>query len=201
LIHLAHRESFWGLEFIRAGPVFPSQRARFSNAVENRLNFFDGFKLRSRSREGMNYEEVFDLPRGAKYHGPKLRFHRVCNEYDDSGLCTEVDHCPQFKSCYEFIGYRLDRDDPVDGDEWDTPLNSLYQDIRGFLHYCWGYEFEVGSWDVHVEIICRYWCYGKNLEEIRARFRNDFGPDAEIPSILEFPPEVETMHEMIDYDS
>jgi hypothetical protein len=51
-------------------------------------------------------------------------------------------------------------------------LNNLYQDIRGFLHYCWGYEFEEG-----------------------------FGPDIETHLSLESLPEVETMHTVTGYDS
>jgi hypothetical protein len=71
----------------------------------------------------------------------------------------------------------------------------------GWLYYCYGEEEEMGTWYACVEIDCDRWCYGKDLEDIRARFCDIYGPDIEIPSILESPPEVETMHEMTGYDS
>ena len=103
----------------------------------------------------------------------------------------------------EFIGYRAARDED-ENREPDASGNShnLYEEIQaGFLHYSYGYEVKVGTSAVRMKIVCDRWCYGKNLEEIRAQFRNRYGPDVEIPSILESPPEVETMHEMTGYDS
>jgi hypothetical protein len=141
---------------------------------------------------------------------PKLRFYRVCYpwEWEES----EDPDNPSFQSSYEFIGYRVAHDDEDENREWNEPRNSLYQDIGGFLHFCYGYEVEVGSWDVHVLIIGHSWQYGKTREETVAAIRNeleivagisnDFDVDAHIPSILKSPPpEVETMHEMTGYDS
>jgi hypothetical protein len=103
----------------------------------------------------------------------------------------------------EFIGYRVARDED-ENREPDASRNShnLYKNtIGGWLHYCYGYEVKVGTREVRVDIICERCCHGKNLEEIRAQFRDLYGPDVEIPSLLEPPPEVETMHEMTGYDS
>jgi len=103
----------------------------------------------------------------------------------------------------EFIGYRAARDED-ENREPDASGNShnLYEDIiGGFLHYSYGCEVKVGTSPVRVEIICdRWWC-DKNLEGIRARFRDRYGPDVKIPSLLESPPEVEEMHRVTGYDS
>jgi len=88
--------------------------------------------------------------------------------------------------------------------EPDASRNShnLYEEIRtGLLIYCYGYEIRVGTCEARVKIICGRCCTGKNLEEIRAQFRDQYGPDVEIPSILESPPEAETMHTETGYDS
>ena len=103
----------------------------------------------------------------------------------------------------EFIGCRVAREED-ENREPDASRNShnLYEEIRsGLLLYNYGYEVKVGTCEVRVKIICDRWSYGKNLEEIRVRFRDQYGPDVEIPSLLESPPEVETMHEMTGYDS
>ena len=89
--------------------------------------------------------------------------------------------------------------------EPDASRNShnLYKSTLGrWLHYCHGYEVKVGTSAVRMKIVCDRWCYGKNLEEIRARFRDRYGPDVEIPSLLESPPpEVEEMYRETGYDS
>ena len=112
----------------------------------------------------------------------------------------------------EFIGYRAARDEDVnrdpDASRNDRPpllknrSHNLYEDIiGGFLHYSLGCEEKVDTSAVRVEITCDRWCCGKNLEEILAQFRDRYGPDIEIPSLLESPPEVEEMHRVTGYDS
>jgi hypothetical protein len=88
-----------------------------------------------------------------------------------------------------------------EGDKFPT-WHSLYRTIGGSLYFFDCFEEEVGNWDVHVELCYTCWAHGKDLEEVRADFRYENAPDAEIPSILESPPpEVEEMHKEIDYDS
>ena len=120
----------------------------------------------------------------------ELRCYRVC-----------VRRIPRIT--VEFIGYRAARDED-ENREPDASGNShnLYKNtIGGCLYYCYGYEVKVGTCELRVDIICERWCFGKNLEGIRARFRDRYGPDVKIPSLLESPPEVETMHTETGYDS
>ena len=103
----------------------------------------------------------------------------------------------------EFIGYRAARDED-ENREPDASRNShnLYKNtIGGCLYYCYGYEVKVGTCELRVDIICERWCFGKNLEEIRAKFRDLYGPDVEIPSFLESPPPIEEMYRETGYDS
>jgi len=103
----------------------------------------------------------------------------------------------------EFIGYRVARDED-ENREPDASRNShnLYKNtIGGCLYYCYGYEVKVGTCELRVDIICERWCFGKNLEEIRAKFRDLYGPDVEIPSFLESPPPIEEMYRETGYDS
>jgi len=123
---------------------------------------------------------------------------------------------------FEFIGYRVARDEDENRGASRISHN-LYKDIiGGWLHYSYGYEgfpchttqstrppikpfvpetLKVFTSTVHVVIGCDRWCCGKNLEEMRAQFRDLYGPDVEIPSLLESPPEVETMYRETGYDS
>ena len=100
----------------------------------------------------------------------------------------------------EFIGYCVDRDEPEEGSDHH---DILYQDVRtGLLHYCYGYEEEMGDWDAHVEVSCEDWTSGWTLEEIRAGLHNRYGPDVGFPDFLvPPPPEVEEMHRETGYDS
>src|SRR5262249_41359117 len=106
----------------------------------------------------------------------QLRCYRVC--------------VPRVPRTTELIGYRVARDED-ENREPDASGNShnLYKDIRyGWLHYCYGYEVKIGNCEVLVDIICERCSLGKSLEEIRARFRDRYGPGVEIPSLLEPPP-------------
>ena len=88
--------------------------------------------------------------------------------------------------------------------EPDASRNShnLYKSTLGrWLHYCHGYEVKVGTCEVRVDIICDRKSSGTSLEEIRARFRARYGPDVEIPSLLESPPPIEEMYRETGYDS
>jgi hypothetical protein len=119
----------------------------------------------------------------------QLRCYRVCAR--------------RVRRTVEFIGYRVARNED-ENREPDASQNShnLYKDIiGGWLVYSYGYEVKIGTSDVRVKIIFDRACCGKNLEEMRAKFRDFYGPDVEIPFLLESPPEVETMHMEVGYDS
>jgi hypothetical protein len=113
-----------------------------------------------------------------------------------------VHHCgADCAETLDFIGYLVGRDEPEEG---TYNYHILFQDVRGSggLFYCYGNEEERGEWDAHVAVFRDRWANGADLEELRATLREFYGPDVEIPVILEPPPpEVEEMHRETGYDS
>jgi len=117
-----------------------------------------------------------------------LRFHAVYPCGPDSAETLDV------------IGYLVDREGPPEGTD---NYHLLFQDIReGSLLYCFGYSEERGEWDAARDVFPTRWAHGADLAELRAELREFYGPDVEIPALLEEPvPEPEEMHLMTGYDA
>jgi hypothetical protein len=100
-----------------------------------------------------------------------------------------------YGSWFEFIGW------PVAVGEGEGPPR-LYQDIEGYLYFCYGTEQKVGGWDLHVQIDSLVEEYGRTRAEILEKLRHLWLAGYEIPSVLESPPpEPEDMHTMTGWNS
>jgi hypothetical protein len=129
--------------------------------------------------------------------GIKLRFYRMTNIYSDETEPNNHGFNKPFlyASRFEFIGWS------VEVGEGEEPPR-LYQDTGGYLYFCYGTEEKVGDEDLHVQINGCVEEYGRTRREILERLRSVGIINAdEVPSVLESPPEVETMHTVTGYDS